>query len=94
MSYFFRYARNGGLCDLVKDGKYWYRSAIYPARLLDALGETPIPFPEIRGKAWFDLSCLKKFMLSLGWEPVKKARDCRFYETGNRTIKKKKVKHE
>jgi len=92
MSYFFRYARNGGLCDIVKDGNYWYCSAIYPARLLEALGSTPIPYPEKRGAAWFDLRSLKKSMIQRGWELVDKERDCRFYETGNRTTKKKKVK--
>ena len=92
MTCFFRYARNGGLCDIVKDGNYWYCSAIYPARLLEALGSTPIPFPEKRGAAWFDLRSLKKSMIQRGWELVDKERDCRFYETGNRTTKKRTVK--
>ena len=89
MSHFFRFERNGGLCDLVRDGKYWYRSTIYPARILDALENDPIPFPEQRGAAWFDIRALKKTMIASGWKQIEKARNCTKYETGNRTTKKK-----
>lgn len=92
MSFFFRFKRNGGFCDLVKDGAFWYRSEIYPARLLDALGnEEPIPLPKVKGCAWLDLRAFKKSMIKSGWAQVEKSRDCTHYETGNRTIKRKVI---
>lgn len=88
MSKYFRFERNGGILDVVKDGHYWYRSAIYPARLESCLGPDPIPFPEQRGTAWADCKALRKSLILQGWKYKSHRRDCTKYETGNRTTKR------
>lgn len=92
---FFRYTRNGGIVDLVKIhhsknvcATYWVKSQIYPARLIDCLGDYPIPLPNPTGYHWADIRALKKIMLKDGWKLVKQSRDCSKYETGNRTTKR------
>lgn len=93
-SFFFRFTRNGGFCDVVRVGQgakaYWHKTQIYPIRLMEVYGPDPLPLPSPLGcLGWVDSKALRKSLADQGWKLVNKSTDNRHIETGCRTTKKK-----